>query len=92
MGILTTTVRFRFDENVEKRIAKFFAEIYSDKEKTSVCISASDHIAVLCNLVPDTVYTVRVVAEYEDRFRVESETVSFTTPGIYVYVCRIILT
>ena len=87
VAILTATVHFRFDESLQKQIKGFIVEVTSAiLSNHSLNIDASDRVAEISFLVPDTLYNAKVIAMYVDGFHAISETVSFTT-GISVTLC-----
>ena len=78
---LSTTFRWRFDENVRARIQHFDVEISPGTPKAcTLQISSTEQVAILPGLGSAEEHTASVVAVYNDDVRAPSVAIKFTTP------------
>lgn len=79
-------------ENVEKRINSVYVECIDGEGKSTVTKVKPEMKGLAeiksTSLKPNEMYTVTVVAEYEDGFKAKSKEKTFTAPGMY---CNIYL-
>ena len=76
---------WRFTPIVQDQLKRFIVEAVPDGDGGEggelVQRAPNERIATFSSLRPNTTYRVKVVAEYNDNKRVESEERSFTTSG-----------
>lgn len=86
---LSANVQWNFGRNVENRIKTFIVEVIPDEVgsrvgvATPVSIGHKERFATFSSLKPNTTYHLKVIAEYEDSVRAESDKFTFTTSGAF---------
>ena len=86
---LSVDVQWSFGQNVEDRIKTFIVEVTPDgwggrvDVPAPVSVHRKERFATFFSLKPNTTYHLKVIAEYEDSARAESEEFTFTTSGTF---------
>ena len=84
---LNANVQWSFGQNVEDRIKTFIVEVTPDGGGGRVDVPAparvhrKERFATFSSLKPNTTYHLKIIAEYKDSARAESEEFTFTTSG-----------
>ena len=81
---MTTEIHFKFDDNVEKCVQEFVAEISPNSSfstSTQITIPSKERMVAVKNLAPGTHYSARILTVYNDKQKVWSEICTFTTPS-----------